>query len=198
MQKPINKEIAEAMGKRSELSALYGSLIKWDWLRRQKIEDIGSDLELSNCCALCKRNGQGIYTSTDCGKCILGKKQKGGCGKNERLYSNVWGAFHCNDQQAFTQNANDLYLLLWKLIEEQYAPKPPEKKEVFYHKNQRFLRKSNDDVYRLCLVENYKMNLICEDDATCWSKPVRVSNANEISKAEFTEICNGGTFTLIE
>lgn len=124
MNKPINTEIAEMMGKHSELCALYGSAIKWDWLRRQKAEDVTGE-DIAGECASCFRNRRELSAEKECS---LNKAQKRCCdGGDDKytLYQKVIRACFAKDQQAFTQNANDLYYLIMKLIEEQYGKGEP-------------------------------------------------------------------------
>lgn len=194
MQKPYTPEIIKLLAAHSPLSAAYASAMKWDFWRRQKVEDIKEEA-LGADCAFCTR-----YDHTDeyggRKSCPLHEIFGGCCHVTEKtFYLKALTARSAQDQQAFTQSANDLYYLIMKIIDELYEPEP-KKEEKFYHIGQR-LRGRNGE-YLLTATEDEKVGLINLRDGFRYSDAVRVESCTKITEAEIKQICSTGIFTLIE
>lgn len=139
MNKPYDSEIIKAMAAHSDEGAARATGWKWDWLRRQKVENI-TELDVSQNCAFCE-----IYNSKPNKRHSNCPLYKDSCGCHKSYHATI-AAFRKQDQQAFTQNANDLYFLIRSIIDDFYKPKPePKKEEVFYHTGQRFNHKEYGD-----------------------------------------------------
>ena len=193
--KPFNADIIERMAEHSNECAAYASAMKWDWLRRQKIEDVcGADV--TDDCGFCKRWGQAIVCEYEC---LLLKIQGESCLANGTSWRKAREALALKDQQAFTTAANTLYYQIHSIIDDFYKTKPEPKEEVFYHVGQRF-RLGSCSYYRLCMVGGYQVSMVHENYKGCWSSPVKVCTVSKITEAEFNEICSSspGSFTLIK
>ena len=190
MNKPYTSEIIKAMATYSDGCSAYASAMKWDFWRRQKVEDVTTD-DIRGDCAFCIK-----WNKLTCKEvCLLGIKQKGQCTANHTYYSKVWNAIEAKDQQAFTTAANNLYYQIRSIIDDLYKPEP-KKEEVFYRVGQRF-RNTESKIYRLSKVGNYLASMTREDGSNCWTEPVRVKSTSRITEYEFRSIITTGTFTPI-
>lgn len=113
--KPYSSEIIKAMAAHSDECAAYASAMKWDWLRRQKVKDI-SELDISQNCAFCE-----IYNSKPNKRHSNCPLYQASCGCHE-FYHTTIAAFRKQDQQAFTENANNLYFQIRSIIDDFYKP----------------------------------------------------------------------------
>ncbi len=94
--KPYNAEIIKLMAEHSDECAAYASAMKWDWTRRQKMEDIDYAI-LSSDCGFCKRFESGSLIN-DPKKCML-RKIIGGCchWQSNSYYYKAHKAYHDED-----------------------------------------------------------------------------------------------------
>ncbi len=203
MNKPYNTSIIEAMAQHSDACAAYASAMKWDWLRRQKVGDVGLN-NIKQDCAFCKRWPSVI----GCGNrdCLLYKIQDKGCDYNdETLWAKVRDAYLAKDQQAFTQNANDLYFQIRSIIDDFYKPEP-KKEEVFYRMGQKFKMKPHGNRVFVLTQTGYSQSdcsdlkenmaaLVCEGNSYSGSHKIRT--AAKVTEAEFKKISGHSTFALI-
>lgn len=190
MDKPYNTEIIKLMAAHSDKGAAYASAMKWDWLRRQKVEDITRD-DIRQDCGFCKRwNPE--YKKDACVECLLCQKAGNNNCTNNHFFHNALKAYMEKDQQAFTTNANSLYFMIRSIIDDLYKPK----EEVFYRVGQKFHH--GTQIYRLCMVGSYQVSLIRKGGTASWSSPIKVGSVNKITMAEFNKLRCFGTFTLIE
>ena len=194
MEKPYDSEIIEKMAARSDLSAAYASAMKWDWLRRQKVEDI-TKYDLIDDCGFCERRDDEAACHES--NCMLYKIQNNIiCNDEATFWGKAFKAFEAKDQQAFTSAAHGLWLQIRSIIDDLYKPKPEPKKEVFYHIGQRFVRDDNN--YTLTEVGLCEVQMINHKGTSIWASRKKVENPSFITESEFKEICGSCTFTLIE
>lgn len=123
MNKPYNSEIIRAMAEHSDECAAYVSAIKWDFWRRQKVEDVTLD-DIRNDCGFCERRDL-LQKSSSCADCPLYlSNQKGSCRRTiTTLYGKVEDALAAKDQHAFTEAANNLYYQIRFIIDDFYKAK---------------------------------------------------------------------------
>lgn len=202
MNKPYNSEIIKAMAAHSDGCAAYASAMKWDWLRRQKVEDITIDNVNENC-AFCKRWPNPSFGRCSNEECLLYKATRKFCEKGDCLFQKAKMAFQAKDQQAFTTAANDLYYQILSIIDDLYKPKAKhesKKEEVFYHVGQKFTRKQTDNTYALLGTSDENVgifNLDTGDSILGEEGFVSVRNCQKITQAEFNEMTSCNDFTLI-
>lgn len=194
--KPYNLKIIKLMAEHSDEAAAYASFMKWDFWRRQKVENVTSD-ETADECALCDRHRYRDDCSAHNGECLLHKKQDGHC--HDGIYGKVLEAIDNNDQRAFTENANALCEQIRSIIDDFYKPK----KEVFYHIGQRFRYWDGDAIYKLvsigCEGGGAVVMLVREDSGRgWWNKRSAVEDEIRITEAEFNKICGDDKFILVE
>lgn len=182
--KPFNSEIIDLMARHSNECAIYASAMKWDFWRRQKIEDVTEE-DLRNDCGLCVRHGAFCCYN---GKCALYAQQGNGCTK-----AGYWAiakkAFLDKDQQTFTTAANDLYFQIRSIIDDLYKPEP-KKEEVFYKRGDRFRHKQSDAIYQIIYANGYYLTNV--ESGLWYHDPPDPDNeaeeANHITKEEFRRI----------
>lgn len=190
--KPYNSEIIKAMAAHSDECAVYASAMKWDWLRRQKIEDITKEL-LEDDCGLCER-----FDDRECkfdnNKCFL-KQASGGNTCRNNIFDAIWYVYREGHQQAFTEAANNLYYQIRSIIDDFYKTEP--KNEVFYHTGQKFKKKDGQE-YMLYLTGDFLATMVSENGRNCQTNPVQIDDADKITEEQFKKLCGEySTFTLI-
>lgn len=175
IEKPFTPQIIKLMAEHSPLSAAIASAMKWEFWRRQKVEDI-KEKSLGADCAFCTR-----YDHTDefggTAECPL-YKLFGGCCHHitGTFYLKALKARNNKDQQTFTQSANDLYFLIMKIIEDLY--KPAEKCGNCNHWD---MERNGE-----CLLEVYHNRCHRYDDKACkgWAFVPGADNKPEPKKEE--------------
>lgn len=197
--KPYDSNVIKLMAEHSDECAAYASAMKWDWLRRQKVEDVSEEeIQNNSSCGFCVRlESKGYKTkyencSHKCQLALAGQH----CG-DSRYYRRASIAHKNNDQQAFTENANNLYYKILSIIDDFYKPEP-KKEEVFYKRGDKFDYKGT--VYQLVYANG--MYLVNTEDGGWYHCPHNndVKNVLKITEAEFRNITGSdfGDFTLIE
>jgi hypothetical protein len=115
------------------------------------------------------------------------------CSDDETFYSKAFRACENKDQQAFTENANNLYYQIRSIIDDFYKAEP-KKEEVFYRIGQKFLHQ--EDEFLLAAVAFHEILLI-RDDGHHNGGSIKVKDPWAITEKEMNKIKQGGTFALI-
>ena len=201
--KPYNSEIIKAMVEHSDECAAYASAMKWDFWRRQKVEDVPIyEIESYTSCGFCTRlRGERQRPEKEeclskCPLALIGQF----CGDFQQqgnYYRKVLTAIHNKNQQAFTEAANNLYYQIRSIIDDFYKPEP--KKEVFYRIGQKFHHKKYGK-YTLSVVPLAGGDVFFTKSDGSWIAPIMKWNGlyKEIPKSVLSQHPKFDAFTLIE
>lgn len=194
----ISKELSEMMGKESEHTAVFGSIMRWEWLKRLPVDKAKKFLD-ETVCPLCVRFGKIDYSSKPfehyCGQrnCLFYKICN--CPGPNSLFKKAEQALKDGNEKDWTKYSAQLCNALWacwnKLFEE------PKKEERTYKRGDRFTGEYGE--YILATVGgNSVMMINTGDGCYCGSSKTSIKNPFQITEDEFRQICSSSTFTLIE
>ncbi len=105
----INAEQAKWFASQGEEMAIRGSAMKWDILRKIKVEGVGKTGQFN--CALCILYDYDNLHETACGKCPLPY-----CTKTGSVFDKALGAKNTNNQADWSKYSNEMYELIVALL----------------------------------------------------------------------------------
>lgn len=191
----ISKALSELMGAESEHTAVFSLIMRWEWLKRLPVEKAQKFFE-STVCPLCVRHRKSLpKEGFICGdeKCPFYEICE--CAQDGSLYSKAFKALNASNERNWSCYSVLLCNALWKRWNKLFEEP---KEERTYEIGDRF--DFHSAKYRLCLVDNFKCNLIHEKTYVAWSGIVDIEDGKTITQKEFDKMCGSekGEITLIE